>query len=98
MRDQKIVRKQLTLSPGPVPLYHQLEQDLRARIKGQEFKIGEALPTEERICAEYGVSRITVRRALETLIAEGLINKRRGVGTFVTSPPDAGVRLRISWC
>jgi GntR family transcriptional regulator len=97
MRDQKIVRKQLTLSPGPVPLYHQLEQDLRARIKGQEFKTGEALPTEERICAEYGVSRITVRRALETLITEGLINKRRGVGTFVTSPPDPGVRsVRLS--
>ncbi|QGZ96216.1 HTH-type transcriptional repressor YvoA [Terricaulis silvestris] len=87
----------MTLSPGPVPLYHQLEQDLRERINAREFKAGEALPTEERICGEYGVSRITVRRALETLIAEGLITKRRGVGTFVTPPPESGVRsVRLS--
>lgn len=93
----KTDREPLTLSPGPIPLYHQLEQELRARIQAQEFKPGEALPTEERICAQYGVSRITVRRALEALIAEGLITKRRGVGTFVTAPSAAGVRsVRLS--
>jgi GntR family transcriptional regulator len=88
----KTVRQPSTLSPGPIPLYHQLEQELRARILAHEFEPGEALPTEERICAQYGVSRITVRRALDALIAEGLITKRRGVGTFVTPPSSAGVR------
>ncbi|HVY85906.1 MAG TPA: GntR family transcriptional regulator [Caulobacterales bacterium] len=90
------VREQTSLSGGPIPLYHQLEQELRARIAAGEFKAGEALPTEERICLQYGVSRITVRRALDALIAEGLITKRRGVGSFVT-PSAHGVRsVRLS--
>ena len=84
------------LSPGPIPLYHQLERELRERILAREFEPGALLPTEERICAQYGVSRITVRRALEALIADGLITKRRGVGTFVTQQA-AGVRsVRLS--
>lgn len=71
------------LQDGPLPLYHQLEQDLLARIDGGEFQPGAPLPTEERICEQYGVSRITVRRALESLFAHGLIIRRRGVGSFV---------------
>lgn len=71
------------LDTGPIPLYHQLESDLRARIHANEFEPGALLPTEERICKEYGVSRITVRRALDALISQGLITKRRGVGSFV---------------
>jgi GntR family transcriptional regulator len=93
----KNVQEPTALSGGPIPLYHQLEQELRARILRQEFKPGEALPTEERICAQYGVSRITVRRALDALIAEGMITKRRGVGTFVTPPAPHNVRsVRLS--
>jgi GntR family transcriptional regulator len=49
------------------------------------------LPTEERLCEDYGVSRITVRRALDDLTVQGLIIRRRGVGRFVAKPPD-GVR------
>lgn len=71
------------LQDGPVPLYHQLEQDLVERINRGEFAPGVLLPTEERICEQYGVSRITVRRALDALIAQGLIVRRRGVGSFV---------------
>lgn len=81
----------MVLSAGPLPLYHQLEQDLRARVHANEFRPGDALPTEERICEHYGVSRITVRRALDALIAQGLIVKRHGVGSFV-APPHAGGR------
>jgi GntR family transcriptional regulator len=81
----------MKLDPGPLPLYHQLEENLRARIHGDEFAPGAVLPTEEQICAEYGVSRITVRRALDALIAQGLIVRRRGVGSFVAEP-KSGVR------
>ena len=72
------------LQPGPVPLYYQLEQQLRARIDGNEFSAGDLLPTEDRICDQYGVSRITVRRALDALQKQGLIERRRGAGSFVT--------------
>ncbi|MEW6596236.1 MAG: GntR family transcriptional regulator [Pseudomonadota bacterium] len=81
----------MKLDPGPIPLYHQLENDLRDRIHGGEFASGAALPTEERLCSDYGVSRITVRRALDALISQGLITRRRGVGSFVRAG-DAGVR------
>jgi GntR family transcriptional regulator len=79
------------LDPGPIPLYHQLERALRARIHADEFEPGAPLPTEERLCEAYGVSRITVRRALDALISQGLIIRRRGVGSFVAERRD-GVR------
>ena len=81
----------MKLEPGPIPLYHQLEHALRARIHGGEFAPGALLPTETSLCEVYGVSRITVRRALDALIAQGLIIRRRGVGSFV-SERRAGVR------
>lgn len=71
------------LVPGPVPLYYQLQNDLARRIRSGEFQPATALPTEEQLCAQYGVSRITVRRALDRLTADRLIERRRGVGTFV---------------
>ncbi|MCX7864471.1 MAG: GntR family transcriptional regulator [Novosphingobium sp.] len=75
------------LDPGPVPLYYQLEQRLRARIIANEFVPGNPLPTEDQICSQYKVSRITVRRALESLQRQGLIERRRGVGSFVAEKP-----------
>ena len=81
----------MKLDSGPLPLYHQLEEELRGRIHAGEFAPGALLPTEEQICIGYGVSRITVRRALDALISQGLIVRRRGVGSFVAEP-KAGVR------
>lgn len=79
----------MTLNAGPVPLYFQLAEDLRKQIASAKLKPGDALPTEEQLCARYGVSRITVRRAVDDLIVEGLIKRRRGVGTFVAEPHAA---------
>jgi GntR family transcriptional regulator len=71
------------LVPGPIPLYYQLQVHLAGRIRSGEFQPAAALPTEEQLCTQYGVSRITVRRALDRLTADRLIERRRGVGTFV---------------
>lgn len=79
------------LGLGPIPLYYQLERHFAERIRQGEFKPGDLLPSEDRLCAEYRVSRITVRRALAALAGEGLIERRRGVGTFVAEP-DRHVR------
>jgi DNA-binding FadR family transcriptional regulator len=55
---------------------------------------GLRLPTEAAVMAEFGVSRTVVREALSRLQAEGLVQTRHGVGTFVaTSPPPAGFRV-----
>ena len=72
----------MNIKRGPIPLYYQLEQDLRRRI-GREFKRGDALPSEEQLSKEYGVSRITVRKALDDLAQSRLIVRKNGVGTFV---------------
>jgi GntR family transcriptional regulator len=77
----------MKLSVGPIPLYSQLEHDLVGRIAAGFYPTGSCLPTEEQLGQQYGVSRITVRKALCALIARGLIVRRRGVGTFVVEQP-----------
>jgi GntR family transcriptional regulator len=81
------------LEPGPASLYFQLHQHLVDRIRAGEFGPAVPLPTEMELCEQYGVSRITVRRALDALADERLISRRRGVRTFVVEPPVKSVAL-----
>lgn len=67
-----------------VPLYAQLKQRLRAEIGDGRYPEGGPLPTEAQLCDLYGVSRITVRRAISELQDEGVLEKRHGKGTFVS--------------
>ena len=69
----------------PVPLYYQLELQLRDRVESGQWKAGDRLPTEAELAAQFGVSRITVRQALDRLEDDGLISRQRGRGTFVHS-------------
>lgn len=69
------------------PLYWQLASTLRGRIAEGEYPAGAQLPTEGALCQEFGVSRITVRDALDRLTVEGLLRRERGRGTFVAAPP-----------
>lgn len=66
-----------------MPKYLQLAQDLRASIESGRLEVGQMIPTESALCAHYGVSRITIRAAIQELSAQGLVNKRAGVGTHV---------------
>jgi GntR family transcriptional regulator len=70
---------------GVVPLYRQIAQILRSQIHAKEYKAGQLLPTEDEMIRIFGVSRITVRQALQPLITECLIYRIAGKGTFVTS-------------
>jgi GntR family transcriptional regulator len=74
----------------PTPLYFKLERILRAAIESQEYRPGESLPPERDLGEIYGVSRITVRRALDSLRREGLVRRGRGRhgGTFVLERPN----------
>lgn len=67
--------------------YKRITESLRARITGGEFAPGAALPSEASLCAEYGVARNTLRRALDQLAEEGLIEARPGRGRVITSSP-----------
>lgn len=64
------------------PLYRQIYEQLAAAIMSGEIAPGDALPTEEALCAMFSVSRITVRKALDELASRQLVVRRRGVGTF----------------
>ncbi|MCW8131404.1 MAG: GntR family transcriptional regulator [Planctomycetota bacterium] len=77
---------------SPVPLYHQLGELLRRQMEAERWPAGRKLPSEHELCREHGVTRPTVRQALDGLLREGLVTKRRGLGTFV-APPKAPVGL-----
>jgi len=70
------------LRPG-LPLHEQISQHLRSEIEGGALMAHTALPSEHQLCRTYGVSRVTARRALQTLEGEGLIYRRQGLGSFV---------------
>jgi GntR family transcriptional regulator len=65
-------------------LHRQLFVLLRQKIASGEYRNGDRLPTQEALCEQFSVSRITVRRALADLQAEGLIRNEQGVGAFVS--------------
>lgn len=77
---------------SPVPLYYQLQTVLTRQIRERQLRPGDQLPGELELCEQYGVSRTVVRSALQELAHRGLIDKRRGVGSFV-SPPKISERL-----
>lgn len=65
------------------PLYHQIYLILRDAISSGRYRPGDLMPNEDAIAASFGVSRITVRHALDTLARAQLIERRPGRGTFV---------------
>src|SRR5499427_8444587 len=67
-------------------LYARVETVLAAEITDGQLKIGQQLPTEDSLIERFGVSRITVRRAIQNLVSRGLVEIRRGKGTFVAEP------------
>lgn len=69
-----------------IPLYHQIREKLTARIENGEFKPLEQIPSENELCEEYDVSRITIRRAINEMVKIGLLIKKQGKGTFVNQP------------
>jgi len=69
-----------------VPLYYQLMQHIKDQIEKGILKENDKIPAERELCERYNVSRMTVRQALDELVREGVIYRKRGVGTFVAKP------------
>ena len=69
----------------PIALYYQLKEELRRKILSNEWEEGSKLPSEKEICEIFGVSRITVRKAIDELQDENYIVKKQGRGTFIQS-------------
>jgi len=68
------------------PLYARLEAQIAAGMADGLFPVDSRLPSEDELIARFDVSRTTVRKAIQNLAARGLVEIRRGTGTFVTLP------------
>jgi GntR family transcriptional regulator len=73
-----------------VPAYQRLSEDLRLALSEGRFVAGERMPTEAELAETYGVHRQTVRRAFQDLVAEGLVYRVQGRGTFPTAFSEHG--------
>jgi GntR family transcriptional regulator len=67
-------------------LYAQVESVLASEIQSRSLLPGDKLPSEDDLVTRFGVSRITIRKAVQNLVGRGLLEIRRGRGTFVTPP------------
>lgn len=76
-----------------VPVYLQLEQYLIGQITSGSLKPGDAIPSESELCQQFAISRMTARKAVDYLVRQGKVERRRGQGTFVV---QSGKNIRIS--
>lgn len=95
------INMELTLKSGLAnlinksPIYQQLNKELRKLIAEDNYDIGDKFLSERTICETYEISRATANKALSSLVSEGLLEFKKGVGTFIKSKPSSGVGLPI---
>lgn len=80
---------------SPIPLYLQLKEHIRGLIFSGKFKDDDKIPTEIDWMNEFNLGRVTVRSALSELEREGIIYKRRGIGTFVSPKKSSSVFIPL---
>ncbi len=83
------------LMRASLPLYVQIESTLRQRVRSGHYPAGGRFPTDEKLCAEFKVSRATVRLALDALHRDGSIVRYPGRGTFVNDLRERAQALRF---
>lgn len=71
-----------------LPLYYQIKEILQEMIDNDELKPGYTIPTERELCEIHNVSRMTVNKAIMSLVNEGLLYREQGKGTFVSLPKE----------
>lgn len=81
--------------PGFRPLYQQVRELLLARIVSGVWRPAEALPSEQTLASELGVSHGTVRKALDSLAADNLVERRQGKGTYVVEHTQESAHFRF---
>lgn len=68
---------------SPIPIYHQLEEYIKAQIENSELQPDEAIPSERVYADMFQISRMTIRQALTNLVNDGYLYRQKGKGTFV---------------
>jgi hypothetical protein len=75
--------------------FHAIADALRERVRSGDLRSGDPLPSERGLASEFGVNRLTLRKALDVLTAEGLITRQHGRGSFVASPPPTAASAPV---
>jgi len=78
-----VLRLRMLNSQSPIPLYHQLADILAEQVCSGTYKPGDVILPETAIAKQYGIGRPTVRQAMDILVRRGLVERKRGSGTFV---------------
>jgi len=87
------------MSEPDSPLYIQIAEQLRRRVRSQQYAVGDRLPAEGQLAEQFGVNRHTLRQAVALLRQEGMLRVERGKGTFVVAVPiryAIGKRVRYN--
>jgi GntR family transcriptional regulator len=69
---------------SPLPIYYQLEEEIKSLIENGELLPGDMIPSERELSEKYEISRMTVRQAINNLVNDGFLIRKQGVGTFVS--------------
>ncbi len=69
---------------SPIPLYYQLENAIRKKIEEGQYQPGAKIPSERKLSEKIDLSRMTIRKAISNLVEKGILERRRGQGTFVS--------------
>ena len=67
------------------PIYSQIHNRLRKAVEDGQWQVGDKIPSERELAIQFGVSRMTLRQAVQTLVEEGLLERRVGAGTYVAN-------------
>lgn len=80
------------------PIYYRIQESIRRRIVGGEFRAGDRLPSETELARDFRTTRVTVRHALSRLVYDGLILRQTGRGTFVADRSSIVSRIDTLQC
>ncbi len=81
-------------SQHPTPLYHQLERSIRFAIATGKLGVGDQLPTVRQLAVDLRINANTVAKVYTELERSGVVETRRGVGTFITARPNEAANRR----
>ena len=71
---------------SPIPLFYQIVEKIKNLLMEKKLKPGDKIPPEEELCKIFDVSRTTIRNAINRLVLEGILVRKKGKGTFITKP------------
>ena len=78
-----------------MPIYTQLAESIKNKIGEGIYKVGERIPSERELASKYGITRVTVRRAINSLIEEKVLTPVIGSGTYVSNVPEQFKRINL---